>query len=237
VSPHFRNEIKVILDYFANVPMSLLITPFWDGKIELDKAFIDLVKNSEKILHGLTHNNEKNDLIGKLVALSWRSDRELYGLSEIETIDLIQKGKYLFERAFGEKAIGFVPPTWLHNEFSIDILRDLDFSFTETPWRLIDLKSNNNTDFLIKTPAICYDYGNNKGAAWFSKQLWKQFFSIFSPDLIRISIHPSDVKNGYLPTIKTLINTLHEKEYSFLSYQEYFKFNRKYDFNYNLHTQ
>ncbi len=237
ITPYFQKEVTTIMENFESIPLSLLITPLWDGEHKLTPDFIKLLRGSEKVLHGLTHRHNGNDWTGKLVALSNRSDRELYGLTWQETATLLGRGKMLFEEAFGESPKGFVPPTWYHNRYSIGLLREMGFSFTETAFQILDLESLSNEDIYIKTPSICFDYGNNSLAERLSIGLWRRILTHFSPSLVRISIHPSDVKNGFLPHFNTLINLLKAKGYVFRSYQDFFDDRKYHAFNYHLHAQ
>jgi predicted deacetylase len=237
VSPCFKSEITTILNHFEETSLSLLVRPLWDGEHRLTTDFVKILRGSEKILHGLKHANQQGDWAGKLAAFSKRSDRELYGLSHDETWDLIAQGKQLFEDAFDESPLGFVPPTWYHNSHSVGLLREMGFGFTEKPFQLLDLEMGVNEGFCIKTPAVCYDYGNNSWAERLSIGFWRQFLTHFSPDLVRISIHPSDVQNGFLPHFDTLFELLKTKGYAFQNYQAFFNDRKSYDFNYHLYPQ
>ncbi len=237
VTPRFQKEVATILTHFDDMPLSLLITPLWDDEHRITPDFVKTLRGSEKVLHGLTHQNKTGDWVGKLVAFSKRSDRELHGLTWEETAQLIAKGKMLFEDAFGESPKGFVPPTWYHNPYSIGLLREMGFSFTETAVQLLDFESQANEDIGINSPAVCYDYGNNSWAERLSISLWRRILTHFSPELVRISIHPSDVENGFLPHFDTLIQLLKGKGYAFRSYQEFLNERKYYGFNYHLHTQ
>ena len=237
VTSYFQKEVTTIMEHFKGIPLSLLVTPLWDGEHTLTPDFVQILRGSEKILHGLTHCNKGRDLTGKLVALSKRSDREMFGLTWQETATLIAKGKQLFEEAFGESPKGFVPSMWYHNRYSIGLLREMGFSFTETAFQILDLESPTNEDIYIKTPAVCFDYGNNSLAERLSIGLWRRILTNFSPSLVRISIHPSDVKNGFMPHFDTLIQLLKRKGYAFQSYDQFFNDRKYYGFNYHLHTQ
>ncbi|MDX2067809.1 MAG: DUF2334 domain-containing protein [Haliscomenobacter sp.] len=219
VSPRFNTEVKTILQHFEDLPLSLLVTPLWDGQNRLTTDFVKILGGLEKVLHGLTHYNNRQDWIGKISSLRQRSDRELFGLTQNETANLIVKSKYLFEDAFGESPTGFVPPAWCHNQYSTGLLQNMGFSYTESAWQLWDL----NRKEKVKTPAICYDYGNNAMVEWFSISFWSQALKYTSPDLVRISIHPSDLENGFLWHLDQIIVLLRAKGYIFQTYQGFLK--------------
>ena len=113
----------------------------------------------------------------------------------------------------------------------------MGFSFTETAVQLLDFDSQANESIGINSPAVCYDYGNNSWAERLSISLWRRILTHFSPELVRISIHPSDVENGFLPHFDTLIQLLKGNGYAFRSYQEFLNERKYYGFNYHLHTQ
>ena len=219
VSPRFTTEVKTILKHFEGSPLSLFVTPLWDGQNRLTSDFVKMLSGFEKVLHGLTHYNDRQDWIGKITALRQRSDRELYGLTRNETAKLIVKSKNLFEDAFDESPAGFVPPAWFHNQYSTGLLQYMGFSFTESVWQLWDLKRKEK----VETPAICYDYGNNALVEWFSITFWMQLLRYTSPELVRISIHPSDLDNGFLRHLDRVIALLKAKGYTFQSYQGFLK--------------
>jgi predicted deacetylase len=237
VSPRFQSEIETILQHFEDTTLSLLVTPLWDGEHPLTPDFVKILRGAEKILHGLTHRNEHCDWAGKIAACSARSDRELYGLSRSETMALLTKGKRMFEQAFDESPLGFVPPTWYHNPHSVSVLREMGFSFTEKPFQLIDLDTASDDNLCIKTPAVCYDYGNNSWMERLSIGFWRRFLTHFSPALVRVSIHPSDVENGFLPHLDTLLALLKANGYAFQTYREFLNKRKQYDFSYNLYPQ
>ncbi len=237
VSPRFQSEVTTILKHFEDMPLSLLVTPFWNGEHRLTPDFVKILRGSEKVLHGLKHCNNKGDWAGKIAACSRRSDRELYGLSYNETATLIAEGKQLFEEAFDESPKGFVPPTWYHNPYSVGLLRDMGFSFTEKPFQLLDLETATDDNMCIKTPAVCFDYGNNRWAERLSIGFWRRFLMQFSPLLVRVSIHPSDVENGFLPQLDVLVQLLKSKGYAIQTYQAFLNDRKQYGLNYHLHPQ
>lgn len=241
VSPRFQTEIKVILAYFKTIPKSVLVTPLWDGVHHLTPDFVKMMQNTEgvadKVLHGLTHRCNRFDWLGKAAALSKRSDRELFGLTYQETEKLIYTSQCLFEDTFDEQPLGFIPPTWFHNAHSIDILHQKRFVFTETTWELVGLKHDVDKPFRHKTLPVCFDYGNNIVAEKLSIKAWHYAIKRFSPDLVRLSIHPSDVENGFLPPIGRIIETLKETGYEFLTYKDIFKNIKTHALNNNLYTE
>lgn len=233
VTPRFQNEIEIILNHFSDVPTSILATPLWDGWHRFRPDFVALLRGSEKILHGLTHRSGGCDLAGSFMAFSRRSDRELAHLSREQTYRRLDLGRRLFEDAFGETPWGYVPPTWFHNPHSISILQEMGFLFTETAQHIIDLSQNEKKSAI----PVCLDYGNNRLFETFFTYGWRFMVSHFSPDVVRLSVHPSDVTNGFLPHFDTMIQILKDKNYIFSTYQEFLKKDQHHDFTHNLHAQ
>ncbi len=233
VSPRFQKEAETILNHFVDVPVCVFITPLWDGWHRFKPDFIEILRDTEKVLHGLTHRSHGRDLGGNIMAFSSRSDRELFHLSREQTYRRVDLGRRLFENAFGETPLGYVPPTWFHNRYSISLLHEMGFLFTETARQIIDLRQNEKNNAV----AICLDYGNNRLLETFFTYGWRFIVHHFSPDVVRLSVHPSDVRNGFLPHLDTMISILKDKNYTFMTYQDFFKNKHKDDFNYHLHTQ
>jgi predicted deacetylase len=217
VSPYFQAETEEILHRFDGLKKALLVVPKWNGKNGFSKDFISATLGHELILHGYTHFCKKPDFLGKAIAFSSTSHRELKGLLRLETENLIRKGIGDFEDYFNERPAGFIPPTWLHNKHSMLVLKDFGFSYTETVNQLIDLRKVKK----YASPAVCTDYGRNHLLEQLSLSWWKYYLKQFNPTLIRFSIHPSDASKKYLSKLSDMINVLHEKDYRFVTYSEF----------------
>ncbi len=215
-SPLFRKEIEIIMEHFSNIPKSMLVTPLWDGWHRIDKGFSTMLNETDKVLHGLTHRSVGCDWAGKIFALSNRSDREFYNLTEAQTVQRIQLGKRLFEDAFDETPTGFIPPMWHHNLFSINTVRNLGFQFTENASHIIKLQEDTKQAAI----PVCLDYGNNILLEKLMTFGWRYLVKHTMPEFVRLSIHPSDVTNGYLPHFDIMIKILKDKNYQFTTYQE-----------------
>lgn len=233
VTPRFQKEIDIILTHFADMPISVLITPLWDGWHRLKPDFSDILRGYEKVLHGLTHRSNGRDLGGNIMAFSSRSDRELFHLSREQTYQRLDMGRRLFEEAFDETPTGYIPPTWFHNRHSISLLEEMGFLFTETAQHIINFGQNARNNAV----PVCLDYGNNRLLETFFTYGWRFIVHHFSPDVVRMSVHPSDVTNDFLPHFDTMIQILKDKNYTFTTYQEFFKNKQKDDFNNYLHPQ
>jgi predicted deacetylase len=219
VCPYFRREIEVILKELEHVKKSFLITLLWHEDRSSNTDFFTMLGGEDVVVHGLTHEASKSDYLGKLLLMSNVSLKEFHGLDEAETRTKIERAKNIFEDIYGRRPTGFIPPMWYNNDHSINILKDLGFTYTESQTSFIDLR-NDATTFSIP---VCFDFGNNKLLSYVSLYGWKYIFKHFRQSLIRFSIHPSDVKNGFLPDIVKTINWLQSNNYSFFQYGELMK--------------
>jgi predicted deacetylase len=218
VYPLFQKEIEIILKELKDVKISLLITPCWNQDSSPDMDYFKTLADEDLVLHGLTHKTNKKDFFGNLLLMSKSSCKEFYGLNEIETRNKVENASKIFEATFGRKPAGFIPPMWYHNRYSVKVLRDLGFAFTESEVAFMDLRRNQNT---FSIPA-CFDFGNNKLLSRAALSGWRYVFKHLRQSLLRISIHPSDVRNGFLPDILQIIKWLQSKEYQFMLYIDFY---------------
>lgn len=216
VSPYFQKEIEVILKELEGVEKSFLVTPVWNDIKSFDKNFFTSLAEEDLVVHGLTHKTDKRDFLGSLLSMSRTSCKEFYGLNEAETRSKIETAKTFFEDLYCRKPTGFIPPMWYHNNHSIKVIKEIGFSYTESATAFINLRDGFST---YSFPA-CFDFGNNKLLSFVSLFGWKNLFKYLRQSLVRLSIHPSDVKNGFLPDIAGIIRSLQSDNYSFLKYAD-----------------
>jgi len=216
VSPCFQKEIEIILDELKDIKKSFLVTPLWNGDHSCSADFPMMLTDEDLVVHGLTHMASKNDYLGNLLLMSKASFKEFYGLDETETRIKIETAKKLFEDMYHRKPTGFIPPMWYHNNYSITALKDLGFTYTESQVAFMNLRDDVNT-FSIP---VCFDFGNNKLLSLVSVYGWKYIFKYLRQSFIRFSIHPSDIRNGFLPDILEIVKWLQSNNYTFLRYVE-----------------
>ena len=214
VCPPFQKEIEIVLKELKHIKKSLLITPCWNEDPSPGTNFFRTLAHEDLVLHGLTHKANKKDFLGNLLLMSKNSCKEFYGLNEIETRNKIKDASEIFEATFERKPAGFIPPMWYHNRYSVKILKDLGFAFTESEVAFMDFRHNQNT---LSIP-VCLDFGNNKLLSRATLYGWKYIFKHVRQSLLRISIHPSDIRNGFLPDILQMIKWLQSKDYQFIRY-------------------
>lgn len=219
VSPYFNREIEIILKELEGVKKSLLVTPLWNESNALNKDFISMIAGEELVLHGLTHRTYKKDYTGKLLLMSTRSFKEFYQLSEKETRHKIVTAMELFQDSFHKSPAGFIPPMWYHNQYTIEVLKELGFGYTESGRAFINLQTGEK----IKSIPMCFDFGRNHLLNYISVYGWKYFFKHLKQPLLRLSIHPADVKHGFLPDIIELIRWLRGQNYLVLNANELIK--------------
>jgi predicted deacetylase len=218
-SPCFRKEIEIIFKELEGINKSVLVTPLWNGVNAISKDFSQLIAGEELALHGLTHRTEKKDYLGKMLLMSSQSSKEFYQLSKTETIHKIETAKKIFEDNFFKTPEGFVPPMWYHNQYTMGVLKDLNFRYTESASAFVNLRHNLQT---VSFP-LCFDFGSNKLLNYLSVNGWKYFFKHLKQPLLRLSAHPADVRNGTWKEILKTIRFLQEKDYSFIRYSELMK--------------
>jgi predicted deacetylase len=216
VSPCFRNEIEIILKELEGIKKTFLITPMWNGDNPLNEDFSMMLAEEELALHGLTHKTRKKDYFGNILLMSSGSFKEFYQLNKTETRQKIETAVKLFEDSFRKTPTGFVPPMWHHNKYTLEVLKELGFDYTESLSAFINLRMGKQT-FSIP---ICFDFGHNKFLTCVSVYGWRYFFKHLQQPLVRLSIHPADIKNGCWPDTLEMINWLKAKNYTFLYYNE-----------------
>jgi predicted deacetylase len=219
VSPFFQREIEIILEALKDVKKSFLVTTHWNDDPSLSTDFLISLADEDLVVHGLTHKSSRRDYLGNILLMSKLSCKEFYGLNEFETTVKIQTSRTLFEDMYHRKPTGFIPPMWYHNNHSIKALKSLDFIYTESETAFINLRNEVST-FSIP---VCFDFGNNKLLSHVALYGWKYIFKYLRQSLVRFSIHPSDIRNGFLPDILEIVKWLQSNNYTFLRYIELIK--------------
>lgn len=219
ISPLFQKEIDFILKDLEGIKKSLLVTPLWNGSHRPDKSFVQSLAGQELSLHGLTHQTLKKDFWGKALLMSSASCKELFQLNRLETKEKIVTAGKIFEDSFNQSPAGFIPPMWYHNKFSIPLLKELGFVYTESSSAFIDLQANKK----VFSIPMCFDFGRNSLLNYLSVYGWKHLFKNINQPLVRISVHPSDIKNGWWKPVKQIIESFQEKNYPFINYTDLIK--------------
>jgi predicted deacetylase len=210
----FQKEIESVMCSISQ-PKSFLITPLWHGKAHLDEQFAKVMQHEDTLLHGLTHRSDYFDPCSVLY-MNKNVSREFLHLDYETTKAKIASGIKLFQDSLGASPRGFIPPMWYHNKHTTPVLKEMAFSYTETWTAFIDL--NNNTT--ISSFPLSLDYGSNTILSGMYYTGWKNYFNYKKPPLVRVAIHPSDVRNGMIAKVKEMVTRLEDENYTFLTYSE-----------------
>jgi predicted deacetylase len=146
------------------------------------------------ILHGLYHERDPA-IHTKKTILNWlrgsiRTDKEaeFLDVSEPEIRSRLETGMGIFEKAFGFSPRVFISPAWLYKEELVEVLKELNFDFTEDHKTITALKTGKK----FATPVISW---STRTA--FRKQLSNLGCRVLAQrwsycNLIRIALHPPD---------------------------------------------
>jgi predicted deacetylase len=214
---------KEIENVMRSIPQkkSFLITPLWHGK-HLDLQFANVMRGEDNLLHGLTHRSDHFDPYS-ILYMNKNISREFLHLDYASTKAKITSGLNLFQDTMGGSPGGFIPPMWYHNKHTMTALKEMAFSYTETWTTFVDLKNENA---LFSFP-LSLDYGNNSMLSNIYYQGWKNYFKLKKPQLVRVAIHPSDVRSGMITKLKEMVTRLEDEDYTFLTYSELLNYTRQ----------
>lgn len=210
----FQKEIENVIQVIPQ-KKSFLITPLWHGSGQLDDRFSRLMRGEDNLLHGITHQSDFFDPCS-ILFMNKSLSREFLYLDYEATKIKIDYGIRLFQEKMGCSPTGFIPPMWYHNKYTMAVLKEMALSYTETWTSFVNLKNDNK---LFSFP-LSLDYGRNTILRSIYFAGWKSYFKIKKPGLIRVAIHPSDLRNGMIGKIKELVGRLEDDGYTFLTYSE-----------------
>jgi predicted deacetylase len=210
----FQKEIENVMH---SIPQkkSFLITPLWHGKGHLDEQFARLMRSEDNLLHGLTHRSDYFDPYSILL-MNKNISREFLHLDYASTETKIALGVKLFQDKMDDSPRGFIPPMWYHNKHTMTVLKEMAFCYTETWTTFVDLKNDN----ILSSYPLSLDYGSNSMLSDIYYKGWKTYFKLKKPPLIRVAIHPSDMRNGMIAKMQEMLTRLEDENYTFLTYSE-----------------
>lgn len=225
VSPIFIRELEVIFKKLKAVKKEIFVVPNWDNRYDIskNKPFIKLVREEIRNdallgLHGYSHMGrtflwERLFFNGKDLG-----QNEFQDIDEREVIKKIKKGKEALYSAFKVYPKKFVAPRWILNRKYFDILRKFGFKNTESFLDITLLNKNKK----IRALVCNFDFGKNKHLtsilSYFSFGLI--YLKILSGSLIRIAIHPCDVRNQIFSKELKIIEYLLERGWKPLTTEE-----------------
>ena len=202
--PASRESIEDQVQFLHEIGVtcfSILVVPrFHMGKYILDdKASLDFLDarhaaGDELVIHGYYHYVKDP----RPYNLFWNrfytnQESEFFDLSDGEVRHRVDQGFQVWEKQ-GWQPKGFIPPAWLMPEKQNAILKKMGLTYTNR-LKSITLLQKKKT---IKTQSLCY----SARAAW-RRALslsWNQalFNRLRKTDIIRLSLHPDDLKYGPL---------------------------------------
>ena len=204
-------ETEFLIRALERYPKTFLVIPRWNND-GISRELVAMLHGHEVALHGLTHKGPARDFAGRLLLLSDQSLKEFARLDKAETSRRISEATDLFRDAFGSAPDGFVPPMWHHNKFTKEVLYDLRFLYTESAGDFVNLKNS----IAVRSVPVCFDYGNNKALNQLALFSWRALRHLPQP-VIRFSVHPSDIRNGYWPRIRSFIEWFRDHDAEFFS--------------------
>ena len=182
------------------VRASLLVIPgVWKGHGPLsDDRFAAWLREVEGrgheiIQHGLHHVavHSRGGLRTRLGHLIGRGCEEFWELSSSEAYELAREGRLRLS-AVGIRPKGFIAPAWLASRGTMRALRELEFEFSTTHSRIVDLGSATS----VRSFALSQRPGSSMTlfAAVIVRLLG---FSIMrSGGVVRVAMHPDDLDSN-----------------------------------------
>ena len=207
-APLYLPELTVIFSALNDIGImrkTILVTPNWQEQYDIRQypSFISLLQElehtgSELALHGYAHKITMDQPIKTGLRWNFLNGFEFYRARDIPRRLAI--ALRLFEETFGHKPRGFIPPMWVANRTVRKLLQDNGIAYTCTLLRVTNLSTNK----FITTAPINHDCGS-LGLSRLGGAISRIFAPLFSSQVVRISIHPEDVRRGLLTNQLDLI--------------------------------
>lgn len=183
VTPYYTRELPVIFDALDRLGVSArteLVVPNFEQRLPIDDdpEFIALMlaekaKGVELGLHGLAHRYA-----------------EFYRLNYTGAVAALDEGMKRFNDAFGFAPEGFVAPQWVQSRGSLRAVEERGFVYTEV---LRSFRIFKGARF--RGVPLNYDWG----LVWLDRIITRRndtYCRKVDYGLIRLAIHPMDVRNG-----------------------------------------
>ena len=214
----YSKEIKQCLEMLDQLGVkgtSLLTIPEYHGnRLGEDEEFIKFLKERENhgdeiVLHGYLHKEHyrPSGLVRNIRrAIFTRGEGEFLGLTEDECRMFIRKGLDLLNK-FDFTPIGFVAPAWLIEKRLFHVLLSEGILYTTRQTKIVDIENN----MTIPSPTLVLrgsSYKMNK----ISRRVCDLRNQLINNDkVLRVAIHPVDIKHGALDWYRQLISTMLEQ--------------------------
>jgi predicted deacetylase len=206
VSPRFESEVERLVDLLHNHvgdSMAMLVVPNHWGNAPLTagSAFATKLRcwadrGIEMFLHGYFHRDDARHVGGtdRLKArFMTANEGEFMALSREEAAERIADGRKLVEDVIGRQVAGFIAPAWLYGSGALAAIADAGMPLAEDHFRVWSPASGEQ---LARGPVI----------TWASRTKMRLASSLaaaaalrrFSPTVLRIGVHPPDVRHPAL---------------------------------------
>jgi predicted deacetylase len=235
VSPHTRENCEqalATLDRLGVSQCSLLVIPdhHHRGHFLADPEFCAWLKaqsarGHEIVIHGYYHQRERRpaeSTVQKLTTRFYTADEgEFYDLDRPAATALVQKARADFQK-LGLNPAGFIAPAWLLSREAEAALRDCGCEYTTRLGSVLDLRHARLHPSQSLVWSVRSAWRRKLSLAW-NALLFRR---LAANPLLRISIHPVDVKH---PAIWAQISSLIASALSdrtSLTYQNWLSQNR-----------
>jgi predicted deacetylase len=206
VSPRFDSEVDRLAELLhphVGDRMAMLVVPnHWGGApLIAGSAFATRLRGwadrgIEMFLHGYFHRDDARHVGGtdRLRArFMTANEGEFMALSREEAGERIADGRKLVEDVIGRPVAGFIAPAWLYGEGALKAIADAGMPLAEDHFRVWSPVSGEQ---LARGPVI----------TWASRTKMRLASSLaaaaalrrFSPTVLRIGVHPPDVRHPAL---------------------------------------
>jgi predicted deacetylase len=147
----------------------------------------------EMILHGLYHKDttaHAGGIDGWRATTLTAGEGEFLGLSYVESRRRLRRGRGVVEAAVEREVHGFVAPAWLYSDGAREALRDLDFAFAESHFRVWRPRTD---ETVLRGPVVSYASRDRRRVM--GSLVWSRASGplLASFDVTRFAIHPHDL--------------------------------------------
>lgn len=206
VSPRFDSEIDrlaELLHRYVEDHMAMLVVPnHWGGApLVPGSAFATRLRSwadrgIEMFLHGYFHRDDARHAGGtdRLKArFMTANEGEFMALSRNEAAQRVADGRKLVEDVIGRPVAGFIAPAWLYGPGALAAIADAGMPLAEDHFR-------------VWSPASGAELARGPVITWASRTRMRLASSLaaaaalrrFSPTVLRIGVHPPDVRHPAL---------------------------------------
>jgi hypothetical protein len=206
VSPRFDGEIDRLAELLAphvGDRMAMLVVPNHWGTAPLvaGSAFATKLRSwadrgIEMFLHGYFHRDDARHVGGtdRLKArFMTANEGEFMALSRKEAGERIADGRKLVEDVIGRPVAGFIAPAWLYGPGALAAIADAGMPLAEDHFRVWSPASGAQ---LARGPVITW--ASRTKARLGSSLAAAAALRRFSPTVLRIGVHPPDVRHPAL---------------------------------------